>query len=318
METSAPHPEDATTPSVADTRAGAVATAKPDSGDTTGPSGTKASAALKAGVMTGAVLEAWNGLFAEGDAPPKQSTPFLAMLDKCADATLAGEVWEGCAVGHDPLVVGLRKDGAVALLRSGPQPSCVETASGTNGLIAMLPSLRVGATAILTEPESEEPESDAAVEATALARAKATWGWLKRLPKAGFEPAIDILETGIWVEAGIRMARPSARLRAPLKGWFLDTVPGDKNLAVRLVSPDNQKSTPVGEIAHAANPDCDPEGRKDGVCGEYTLVSLESLVLSLDQTQLIAAYTLSDGSHCGTDLVKHTAWAIPEGVTLTK
>lgn len=234
---------------------------------------------------------------------------YLSRLEAC-DPT-ADELPEDCGAFSSG-VVGLRPDGAVALLRAEAEGGCGDGGPQLTGVVASLPTLRAGAERPFADPMDAEDPSEVY---------KAIWDWLTRLPKAGFMPAQDLVVASVEQMSGIRSHSPLVVLSAPLEGWFINATVGAEEAEFSLVTPDRKTAHRLGAVANVAG-GCEPIEGDDGEeyeqegCRDAADPSVAQVVLSLDRKLLIVTTTMSDGAHCGTDPVQINAWPVPEGVLL--
>ncbi|MFT7581278.1 MAG: hypothetical protein ACI9MR_002953 [Myxococcota bacterium] len=226
----------------------------------------------------------------------------LSLLEVCGPSVEKSA--ESCELALWPSVVGLRFDGAVALLTAESEGGCGDWGPMVSGVIAKLPALRAGVTKPFPDPQADEE-----------AAAKAAWTWLGRLPHANFVPAVDLIRASISQPSGIRSHVPLVVLGAPLQGWLIDAVAGPKAATYRLVTPDRNTAHRLGTISNTSG-GCSAEELEYGPCTDFTAPNVEQVVLTLDHKSLIVTTGMGDGGHCGSNMLKIVAWPLPKGVLL--
>lgn len=228
--------------------------------------------------------------------PYRPSSAPLSLVAHCA-AVAPGERDDACSTELG--VIGQHADGRIALLEAPRVDGCgnFETNSDTR--------LRVAKNSVKGG------------KATRLADGNGTWvpsigqAWthIGALVKAGFVAPIDLrAQIGSQV-SGIRGHEPLAVLAAPLAGWMVYGREEAGDVVVRLVAPDNKTShvihkRPVGGCSASSEED---------QCNLATDPSIRQVVLTPDAKHLVVTYSVSDGSHCGSDPAYFARWALPEG-----
>jgi hypothetical protein len=206
------------------------------------------------GVISAARFTLLRKLNLDGD---DRDPPTLSLAKKCAAAS-AENFSEDCLMALSPGVVGVRPDGAVALLTAESEGGCGDWGPMLSGVIAKLPSLRAGVTKPFPDPEVDD-----------AAAGKAAWAWLTRLPEARFQPAQDLVLASVAQPSGIRSHVPLVVLASPLKGWLIDALAGDARATFRLVTPDRGTAHPLGTIANTPG-GCEPGEPDNPMCSDFT------------------------------------------------
>ena len=204
--------------------------------------------------------------------------------------------------GSQPTLVGFDAQGRVAWRSPDRVQSCGEGVPGLAGLVAPWPAL---------EPVASTPLPDGIEDADEQARALAAWVAARR--GEGFVEAPDLIEVLAEQVSGIRAHAPTARLKAPLEGWYLDAVAGETAASFRLVPPDNDRFSVLGRVPNVPM-DCEPELRDLPFCADAADPSLHAAALTPDGTHLVMLASMGNGSHCGEDPVRAVAWPLPAEV----
>lgn len=274
----------------------AAPTPTPDAAPTPTPDTASKPAKPAAGVLSAEIVDAlWDAPWGVTDRPTrKQSFERAAACEKDHDV-------EGCGVPEGFIAA---KDGQVVARIPADYGGCADgdfsdgfvvSADGT-----FTPKVQLH---IVTGDEGNHP--------------RATYKWLQEIAQQGFTPIEPLVMAKAEVETGIRMTTTAMVLGAPLAGWVLEVRPTeDGSSQIALVSPDNKTRYVLGELPRLANKDCDPESRKEGMCGDFTIPGLSEAALSADKKTLFVAGYQLDGSHCGAAPSFVRAYPIEKATTL--
>lgn len=248
------------------------------------------------GVLASEIIDAlWDGPWGVTDRPTRrQSFERAAACEKDHEA-------EGCGVPEGFIAA---KDDKVLARIPADYGGCADGDFGDGFVVTsdgtLSPKVQLH---IITDDESNHP--------------RATYQWLQEMAAQGFTPIEPLVMAKADVEAGIRMTTTALVLGYPLSGWVLEVRPMDGGASqVALISPDNLTRYALGDIPKLDNKDCDPEARKEGMCGDFTIPGLAEAALSADKKTLFVAGYQLDGSHCGAAPSFIRAYPIEKATTL--